>query len=204
MGTNTNERRGLFAAAGSLIAAMLASACCWLPLTLIAFGASAAGVSATFERFRPLMLGVTTVLLGAGFYFVYLRKEQCAPGAACPVPNPRLRKMNRVMLWMATVSVVAFAFFPKYAWLFAGDASSMPAAARSSPEVSLEIEGMTCEACAVHLQQELSAVPGVVGASVQYDEARATVAVDPAAPPKTAALLEVIDAAGYSARVSQQ
>ncbi len=37
--------------------ALLSPACCWLPLLLIAFGASAAGVSGFFETYRPYLLG---------------------------------------------------------------------------------------------------------------------------------------------------
>ena len=200
MGTETNDRRGLWAAVGSVIAAVVASACCWLPLLLIAFGASAAGVSATFERYRPLMLGVTAVLLGAGFYLVYFRKETCAPGEACAVPNPRLQRLNRTMLWVATAAVVVFALFPKYAGLFVDDASSLPAGESNAPTVLLEIQGMTCEACALHIQKELDTVPGVIGSSVNYDEKSATVMTDAAAPPSHEALIEAVQSAGYSAR----
>jgi copper chaperone CopZ len=200
MSTDTNDRRGLWAAGGSVIAAVVASACCWLPLLLIGFGASAAGVSATFERFRPLMLGVTAVLLGAGFYLVYFRKEKCAPGQACSAPNPKLQRLNRAMLWVATVAVVAFAAFPKYAGLFAEDASSLPVDASNAPTVSLDIEGMTCEACASHIQKELVAVPGVVGAAVDYAGAKATVAVESSSPPPMDALVEAVKAAGYTVR----
>ncbi len=204
MSADTNDRRGLWAAGGSVIAAVVASACCWLPLVLIGFGASAAGVSSTFERFRPLMLGTTAVLLGAGFYLVYFRKEKCAPGQACAVPNRKLQRLNRAMLWVATVAVVAFAAFPKYAGLFAEDASSLPVGASNAPTVVLDLEGMTCEACASHIQTELVAVPGVVGAAVDYYSAKATVAVEASSPPPMDALVDAVRAAGYTARPSTE
>ena len=204
MSAESNDWRGLWAAGGSAIAAVVASACCWLPLVLIGFGASAAGVSSTFERFRPLMLGLTAILLGAGFYLVYFRNEKCAPGQACSVPNPKLQRLNRAMLWVATVAVVAFGAFPKYAGLFAEDASSLPAGANSAPTVVLDIEGMTCEACASHIQTELVAVPGVVGAAVDYGGAKATVAVEATSPPSMDALIEAVKAAGYTARSGAQ
>jgi hypothetical protein len=99
---------------GALTAAILSSACCWLPLALIGFGVSAAGVASFFEAYRGILLTVTIVLLGTGFYYVYLRKPKCAPGDACVVPSPRLLRINKIMLWGVTLFVVVFAAFPNY------------------------------------------------------------------------------------------
>ena len=79
---STRNRR-MWVSAGAVVAAVLSSVCCWLPLALIAFGVSAGGVSGFFEIYRPHLLGATGLLLAAGFYLVYFRKEQCAPDIAC-------------------------------------------------------------------------------------------------------------------------
>lgn len=82
-GTNgTRSRSASRWAGGSVLAAAAASACCWVPLLFLAFGASAAGVSAAFERLRPLFLGVAGVSLAVGFYMSYFRKTRCE-GEAC-------------------------------------------------------------------------------------------------------------------------
>ena len=46
-------RAGAWASAGAVVSAVFSSACCWLPLLLVAFGASAAGVAGFFEAQRP-------------------------------------------------------------------------------------------------------------------------------------------------------
>src|SRR5262249_32687448 len=46
----------LWAALGSIGSAIVASACCWLPLLALALGLSAAGASAAFEASRPVFL----------------------------------------------------------------------------------------------------------------------------------------------------
>lgn len=113
---------GLWSAGGALLAAILSSACCWLPLALIAVGASAAGVAGFFAAYRVHLLIATAALLGTGFYYVYFRKPKCAPGDACAVPNPRLQRFNKIMLWIATAFVLIFAAFPNYVgYLLGGD-----------------------------------------------------------------------------------
>ncbi len=194
------EGRGMqFAALGSVISAVVASACCWLPLVLLAFGASAAGVSATFDKARPVFLVAAFGLLSLGFYLSYFRREACAPGSSCAVPNPKLQRFNRGMLWVAAVFVLAFALFPSYAgFLLAENARPAPVDGSAQSEtVTLGIKGMSCEACSVHIQKGLSGVPGVRSASVDYDKAQARVSVDPASAPSREALVKAVKQAGY-------
>ena len=62
---------------------------------------------------------------------------------------------------------------------------------------------MTCEACAAHIQRELSKVPGVTRASVRYAQGQALVAFDPKSPPEKKALLEAVERAGYKATLAE-
>lgn len=196
----TSDGRGLkLAAMGSVVSAVAASACCWLPLLLLAFGASAAGVSGWFEQARPVLLGVSGLLLAGGFYLAYFRREACAPGSTCAVPNVRLRRLNRAMLWVASVMVLAFAFFPSYAGLLLAEnsATATKESVSGLPTVTLGIAGMSCEACSVHIEKSLAEVPGVRSASVNYTEKQAKVSLDPASPPSQKALTKAIEKAGY-------
>ena len=144
------------------------------------------------------MLGVTTLLLGAGFYLTYFRKAACAPGEACAAPSRRLRRVNQVMLWLAAAVVVALAAFPHYAGLLTGAGAGLSGETAGLPHIDLTIEGMTCEACAVHIEKEQD-VPGVRDASVDYDAMRATVAIDRRAAPATDELVRAVERAGYEA-----
>lgn len=169
---------------GSVIAAVLSSACCWLPLLLLAFGASAAGVSGFFERWRPVFLVVAVALLGAGFYVVYFRKVACAEGACETAPRSR-RVFSQAMLWVAALLVAAFAMFPKYAGIvarsFYGSRSAESAAVvAGTPVHRFSVEGMTCEACAVTLQADLDKLDGVSSARVDYATKTAEVRSDAA------------------------
>ncbi len=96
-------------------AAILASACCWLPLALLGLGLSAAGLAKFVVGARWIFVAIAAAALAAGFYFSYRHKPSCAPGEACATGKPSLlRRFNRVMLWASAVLVLAFALFPYY------------------------------------------------------------------------------------------
>lgn len=190
---------GAWAATGATLSAVLSSACCWLPLLLLAFGASATGLSATFEAYRMPLLVAAGSLLATGFYLVYFRKPVCEPGGACSVPSSRLTRLHKGMLWIATVFVAAFAFFPNYVGALIG---GREAGTVDGVAVYLEIEGMTCEACARHIEKDLRSVPGVRAAQISFDERRATITADPTTPPAEAELVQAVVRAGYKATVN--
>lgn len=182
------QRVGLAAAAGSIATAMLSSACCWIPLLLLALGASAVGVSTFFEKYRLILLGLTGLMLSLGFYLVYFRASACVPGSACAARSSRMRRFSRVMLLVSTVVVIASAAFPKYVgYLLKGDdsdtANLLSATGAEAADLDYElaefvfdIQGMSCEACAIRLRSELAKVAGVRSVRLSYDDKLARVA----------------------------
>ena len=111
--SNSSKSPTSLFAAVSVLAAIIASFCCILPIVFALTGFSILGASALFDAWRPYLLGVTFGLLGLGFYFAYRpKKEQCAPGSACAMPVTN--RSGRLMLWISTAAVVLFAAFPYY------------------------------------------------------------------------------------------
>jgi len=191
---------------GTVISALLASACCWLPLLLLVFGVSGVAVSATFEQYRLLFIAVTFAFLAAGFYFVYRPKQRSVEGAAtncCPEPSGtkgwNLQKLNKAMLWVVTAVALGFVFFPNYVGVFVGSGESAVANPRAFPQVTLNVEGMHCEGCAPSVRAALEEVFGVKAASVGYESGKAVVSVDPESPASDEALVRAVEALGYKA-----
>jgi mercuric ion transport protein len=95
---------------GSLLAAFLASLCCVGPLVLTALGvgvgatgflASTAGALKALLPYRPFFIGLTALLLGAGFYLTYRTpKSGCGSGATCAPTSGQRR--SRLLLWVAS------------------------------------------------------------------------------------------------------
>lgn len=199
-----SRRAGIWAASASVASALVASACCWLPLLLVTLGLSAVGVASAFEKVRPYFLGLCAVLLGLGFYLVYFRKETCAPGTACATPNRRFTPFNQAMLWVAVFLVTVFALFPKWAGVALSFAPSQQAdlASPGLSTMSLRIEGMTCESCALTAQRAILAVPGVRDAKVLYTEREARITLDRASPASSEVLIAAVQKAGYKAKLA--
>ena len=201
--TRSSEKagRGWLAPAG--LSAILASACCLGPLLLASVGVSALGVSALFAPLRPLFLLLAAAALGAAFHRRRARQSSCAAGRSCG-PNTADAGGPPARPWLAGFVVVIVALFPVYgdAWLRAARPAPAAAPDARGGVVRVEIEGMTCAACATGLEQALAAVPGVRAAAVDWQSGIATVHTAAAAPPVAQVLLAAIERAGYRARIA--
>lgn len=116
-----SQRWSIAANAGAVVTAFIASACCVGPLVLALLGLGGGALLVKFEPYRPYFAAVTVGLLGLGFWLQYRTPKPAADaGVACDCPAPRANKAGRVMLWVATVLVVAFLAFPYIAPLIWG------------------------------------------------------------------------------------
>lgn len=99
---------------GSVVAALAASACCITPVILALLGMGGAAFGVVLEPYRPVFIGVTLILLGGAFYFVYRgpTASGCGPSGTCAVPSRRTRL--KVLLWAVTAVVLAALTFPYY------------------------------------------------------------------------------------------
>ena len=173
----------------SVMAAVVASFCCILPIVFAVAGVSIVGASAAFAAWRPYLLAVTVAFLGLGFYYAYRpAKEACDPGAACA--RPGVGRYGRIGLWISTLLVAAFAAFPYYSGAVANfvlarpqaiQAPAMATLASSRQSAVLTVDGLDCPACAASLETKLKAIPGVSKASVSYEKRKAEVEYDSSA-----------------------
>lgn len=91
------ERKSFVTSCGSVVAAAAASSCCWLPVLLLALGASASAIAATvstIERLRPVLAIAAISLLGVAAYFTYVRRPAASAVESCcevrPVPKAQV------------------------------------------------------------------------------------------------------------------
>lgn len=68
-------------------------------------------------------------------------------------------------------------------------------------QVTITVEGMTCQGCAKRVAKALQEVPGVAEATVSLDARTATVSTT--TPVEPALLAAAVEKKGYTARVAQ-
>jgi len=94
-------------AAGGVLGAILASACCIIPLLLISLGLSGAWIGSltAMEPYKPIFIGITILFLAAGFWHVYFKKpEPCEDGSYCARPSSS--RITKIALWFAVLIVL--------------------------------------------------------------------------------------------------
>ncbi|MFQ6024817.1 MAG: mercuric transporter MerT family protein [Acidiferrobacterales bacterium] len=105
-------RSGLMAA-GGVLGALAASACCIAPLVLFGLGVSGAWIGnlTALAPYQPIFVVLTLGFLGAGFVMVYRK-----PKATCPADGtcdrPLSTRTTKIALWGATILITAAIAFP--------------------------------------------------------------------------------------------
>jgi copper ion binding protein len=199
----------------SLLGAITASLCCIGPLAATLLGIGSFSAATLFEAWRPYLLGITSVLLAAAFYFTYRKREVACADGTCKVGSaPR---WNKVLLWIATVVVILFAAFPYYSGPLLAALNRGPnqhkagavqvispheeqAATSKLATATISVEGMTCGGCVASVRQALLKREGVKSADVSLEKKQAIVKYDPAkVTPEQ--LVEAINQTGYKAKL---
>lgn len=105
---------------GSIIGAIAMSSCCIAPLVLFSLGISGAWIGnlTALYPYKPLIFIVTALFLAGGFYMIYRKPAfaECEAGSYCA--SPISDRLNKVMLWSASLLVFSAMSFPYIAPIF--------------------------------------------------------------------------------------
>ena len=112
-GIDEQRKKTLFTS-GSVLGALAMSACCILPLALFSLGVTGAWIGnlTALYPYKMYFLIPTAVFLAGGFYMVYRRPpaSACDSGSYCATPLSD--RINKIVLWAATILVLAALAFP--------------------------------------------------------------------------------------------
>lgn len=191
--------KSLFGA--GLLAALAASLCCITPLLAVVGGLG--GAASSFSWLEPYRLYLVALAVGV-LGFAWYRQLRPAPTAAdcCAAPAKRSIMQSTGFLAAVTVLAALLLAFPYYgAKLYPNAKPTVPVATGTGAAPiwqtrTYRIAGMTCVACAHHVEQAVQQVPGVQSVSVSYDQATAQVRYN-AGQAQAAQVESAINSTGY-------
>lgn len=167
--SNKSRRLSLVAA---IVAAVLASACCWIPLVLVLLGVTGIAIGAAFEPYRYWFAGMTVVMVAIAVLLTYRRRGQaCGEQEPCCEPGGRIRHFNKIAVWLVAAAAIGLAFLPDYVGALMRQAPAKVSDENGETFV-VKIEGMSCNACAIRAAIVIQHVEGVAHASVSYPQGK--------------------------------
>ena len=113
--TEGNDTAGrTLLAGGGLLGAVAMSSCCIAPLVLFSLGVTGAWIGnlATLYPYQPYFFVATAGFLAAGFYRTYRKRDAASFETGSTCVSPLSDRFNKVVLWSATVLVLAALAFP--------------------------------------------------------------------------------------------
>lgn len=183
------KERAFFSQIATLGGASLATACCWVPLTLAVAGIGAAGLGHTLEQWRPFFYVLTAVLILYSFWEGFLRRPRsCAEEAKpCADQGGGGRRRQMQVFFVGHLVLVGVIFSVPWLLGLQGTMSAPEAQALEVlvaegelSEMTIEIDGMTCVGCVGIVERALRSLDGVHRAEVNFEEERGEIYFDEA------------------------
>lgn len=173
--TNNNPKSTGLLGLG-LLTAIMASLCCITPVLALLAGTS--GFAATFswmEPFRPYLIGLTLIVLAFAWYQQLKPKNEID----CNCESEDLTDAeagkpiffhSKKFLSLITVFSIIMLAFPYYSYIFYPEKKEgiVENVQLNIQELNVQVEGMTCESCNLHVEHEISKLPGYLDATADY------------------------------------
>lgn len=179
-----------------ILSATLASACCGIPLLLIALGLGSLGLGSAIGKYHwHFTFGGIAVLIIAWTVFLREKRKLYALGSEI-----RGEKTTKGILAAATLVVLFFAGLNLYSALGGKEISNQGTQVPNLSSIVLPVEGMTCLTCESTVEGALKGLLGVTNAKaaaktqnvlVEYQPGRVTFEQ----------MVDAINKTGYKARL---
>jgi len=187
--------------AGTLgtLSAVFASACCGVPLVLIALGLGGLGLGSFLGTYHWHFTLAGALLLAAA-WFVFLREKARLGAVGAGIRNARL---TLALLAVATAAVLGFGGLNVASALGLGSKAREVRTASSGSsgelaQVVLPVKGMTCVTCEWGIEKALGKLEGVVEAKASASEQKVLVRYEPGKV-TLERMIEAVDSTGYKA-----
>lgn len=164
-----------------VLTAIVASLCCITPVLALFAGAS--GIASTFswiEPFRPYLIWITVLVLAFAWYQKLKPKKQDEIDCACEEDEKPSFWHTKMFLGIVTVFAGVMLAFPHYSYIFYPEKKvvSVENVQSNIQELNVQVKGMTCESCNLHVENEVSKLPGYIDATADYKTGTAKIKYD--------------------------
>jgi len=172
---------GAYSGAG-LFAAIVASLCCITPvIALLAGSSSIAANFSWIEPARPFLIGLSVAVLALAWYLKLRFSKANDLNCDCETMKKPSFFQSRTFLGIVTIFAILMMVFPLYAKMFYPAPkvhSTSIATVDNKQQVKFTIQGMTCEGCEEHVNNQLSKVNGVLAYKTSYANRSSQVTFD--------------------------
>ena len=162
---------GTFTSAG-VLSAIAASLCCITPVVALLAGSSSIAANfAWIEPARPYLIGLSIAVLAFAWYVKLKPAKSTDVDCHCETTKKPSFLQSKTFLGIITVFAILMMAFPLYAKVFYPKPkvqAATLAVVDNKQQVKFIIQGMTCEGCEEHVNNELSKVNGVIAYKTSY------------------------------------
>ncbi len=162
---------GTFTGAG-VLTAITASLCCITPvIALVAGSSSIAANFSWIEPARPYLIGLSVAVLAFAWYLKLKPAKTNDTDCNCETTKKASFLQSKTFLGIVTVFAILMMTFPLYAKVFYPKPkiqATTPATVDNKQQVKFTIQGMSCAACELEVNNELSKINGVIAYKTSY------------------------------------
>ena len=169
-----------FTSAG-VLSAVAASLCCITPvLALLAGSSSIAANFSWIEPARPYLIALSITVLLCAWYVKLKPSHTNDEDCICETTKRASFLRSKKFLGIVTTFAILMMAFPLYAKMFyvGPKIQAATVAAGNMQQVNFTIQGMTCEGCEEHINNELSKLGGVLTYKTSYAKRSSLVSFD--------------------------
>jgi len=170
-----------FTGAG-VLSAIAASLCCITPVVALLAGSSSIAANFSWiEPARPYLIGLSIAVLALAWYVKLKPTKTKDMDCNCETTKKASFLQSKTFLSIVTIFAILMMTFPLYAKVFYPKPkvhSATVAVVDNKQQAKFIIQGMTCEGCEEHVNNELSKVNGVLTYKTSYANRNSIVSFD--------------------------
>ncbi len=154
----------------SILSAFAASICCITPVIALIAGSSSVGANVSWlEPARPYLIVLSIILLSFAWYQKLKPAKPNDIDCNCDTKKKSTFLQSKLFLGIVTVFAILMLTFPLYAKIFYHKAKVQTTLiVDDKQQAKFTLQGMTCEGCEEHVNNELSKVNGVIDYKTSY------------------------------------